>query len=243
MKKNKFKKAFTLIEILVATAIFAMMMVIVVGTFSWTANYNGKLHETRRVAQNGRLVASDVVTNVRLANGTVNISASAKIGEITLFFCPSAALTSCKIVGNDKPIRYKSPWDAGDLVPTAFQSNAILILQKDQNKAVFYRTDLASGSTVNYRLTKQEKSFTDWDGTLTLATIFSPSGSVADGLNETTVSEAVYFGGYGPDKTSRLEQPFVEFYLLSQTLDYNKTSVNLRSKFILKTSAESRDYN
>lgn len=238
MKNRRFKIGFTLIEILVAAAIFAMMMVIVVGTFSWAANYNSKLHEVRRVSQNGRAAGSDIETNIRLANG-----APSNFGEIMLYYCSSPALTSCKVVGSAAPIRYKDPWDPSNLAPTAFQSNALLIFQKDQNKAIFYRTDLVSGSKVNFRLTKQEIDFTDWSGTFALNTAFKGSTDVADGFNDADVSVAVYFGGYGPDKTSRYEQPFVEFYLLSQTLDYDKSSVNLRSKFILKTSAESRDYN
>lgn len=240
------KPAFTLIELLIASTIFAMIMVIVVGTFSWAAGYNNKLKETRKVAQNGRMIMSEISTEVRLANGsisyhTVIANPPAVIGEVILLTC-GTSLESCALVANSSSIRYKgSLYDAITEFNPAL-SNAILILKKDQNKAILYRTIL---SGTNYNFTKQEIEI-DWDATLTLSSQFS-SGST---LNDSSVSTRVYFGGYGPTgtdlsalNTNKKQQPFVEFYLIGKSADYNNLRSNNRSKFEAKTLVETRYYN
>ncbi|MCX6811993.1 MAG: type II secretion system protein, partial [Candidatus Berkelbacteria bacterium] len=211
MKKLHNKKGFTLLEILIASAIFVGIMIITVGTFSWAAGYNNRLHETRRVAQNGRTILSEISTQARLANGSINFNASNNLmDEIILLSCPGMSLSGCSPKGNIVPERY-SINSTGLLETGSFIANAVIILQKDQKQAILYQT---TGSGESFNVIKKVKSITDWGIVLTPGDFNSIQ---TQNLNESGVSAAAYFGGYGPVRASKTQQPYVEFYLFSQT--------------------------
>lgn len=253
MKHNRQKSAaFTLIELLIASTIFAMIMVIVVGTFSWAAGYNSRLKETRKVAQNGRMIMSEISTQVRLANGKVKYRQSSStsavyIGEVVLLNCSSNSLSTCDLVGYNEPKRYKINPDIIE-DPVSSVSNAVLILQKDQNKAIFYRT-LQSGSGLNFNFVKKEIKILDWSGVLTLTDFGNLSA--ANAINDTSVTTKIYFGGYGPASdidfldlsTNKIQQPFVEFYLIGKSANYDSLRPTNRAKFEVKSLVETRYYN
>jgi hypothetical protein len=115
-------------------------------------------------------------------------------------------------------------------------SNAVLILQKSDNKAILYRSALVSGT--NYKFTRTE---TAWSATLALSN-FSNNVIPMQPLNN-SMSTNVWFGGYGPNKIARTQQPFCEIYLIGETYNYASQQSTARAKFHLRTMIESRDYN
>ena len=155
-------------------------------------------------------------------------------------------MSSCQLVRNinrpDKPVRYKISNFDTIAEPSSFVSNAILILQKDQNKAIFYRT-LQSG--LNFNFFKQEIAVSDWSRVLSLTDFNN-----IQPINDTSVSIKIYFGGYGPVRSSQTlinsdkkQQPFVEFYLIGKSADYDSLRPNNRAKFETKSLIETRYYN
>lgn len=238
MKKRLTKSdGFTLIEILIATAIFAMVMIIVIATFTWAAGYNNRLKEMRRVSQEVRLAMDDLTKNVRLANGSGKWG-STNIGEITLFNCSGSLTSTCTLVAQGSAVRYKSDLTSADPSADTPVSNALLVLQQNNNKAILYRQILVS--TGNYKLNKAEQNISSWPASIDLSTI----NTLAQSLNpEDKTSMQVWFGGFGPNKTSRTQQPYAEIYLIGKTYNYDTVAPNMRSKFHLRTMVESRDYN
>jgi len=246
------RKGFSLIELLIASSIFAIIMVIVVSTFSWAAGYNNKLKETRKTAQNGRMIMSEISTQVRLANGSVKYYISSPttsvMGEVVLLNCTGSLLTSCSPVGTAQPARYNSDTITEAGFDSVSLPNAVLILKKDldKNNAILYRS-VASGT--NYNFTKQEATINDFADIL--ATLTSPFSSVAPQiLNDPSISARVFFGGYGPTGAdlsglyaNKKQQPFVEFYLVSKSANYDTLMPNNRSKFEAKSLVETRYYN
>lgn len=242
-KKPSKSEAFTLIEILIATAIFATVMIIVVATFTWAVGYNSRLRETRRVGQEARGAMGQLTRDIRLANGSGKVtigSTTTDIGEITLFLCGTTSNSSCVPVFQDVAGRYKNDLTATtDPSGTPILSDAVLILKQNTNEAVLYRSIKTSGN--NYKLTMTVKTDITNFNNLNISTSF-PSSAITN-LQPDGMSMQVYFGGYCGTKLSRKQQPYAEIYMIGQTYDYDKLQPNARSKFHLRTTIESRDYN
>lgn len=260
MKINSKQKGFTLIEILVATAIFATVMVIVVGTFSWVAGYNNRLKETRRVGQEVRNVMDQLTRDIRLANGSGNVKIGVTnypIGEITLMLCGQTALSAnstCKPVLQSSAQRYSTDL-ATTTDPTSMAtpvSDALLLLKKDSNppQVILYRSVVVDSRNRKLTMSVYENNNIDFnaldltrDFPATSATALHPI-SESNAIINNPMSIQVYFGGYGATKgQSRVQQPYAEIYMIGKTYNYDIVQPNMRSKFHLRTMIESRDYN
>lgn len=252
MKRNFKQKGFTLIEILVATAIFATVMIIVVATFSWTAGYNNRLKETRRVGQEVRNSMDQLTRDIRMANGSgsvTNGSTSYPVGELTFLLCSqatSSANSTCKPVLQSVASRYKADLatttDPSGLNPI---SDAILVLRKDSDppQAILYRSIIVDSR--NRKFTMATKNNPDF-GAINLSTDFpntSMSAMHPISSDNNPMSMQVYFGGYGAVKSPRLQQPYAEIYIIGKTYNYDIVQPNMRSAFHLRTMVETRDYN
>jgi len=156
MKNHEKNRGFTLIEILIATAIFAMIMVITVSTFSWAAAYNGKLKEMRLTSRNGMKIAEDISSEIRLANGSPLGSKygsdwyknyterDIRSGEIVLMNCTKISRRDCGLHSNLDAIKLSDSMKAPVNVSDA-NANALLIFQRSKKRMVLYqsvKTDL-----------------------------------------------------------------------------------------------------
>ena len=151
IKKNKTSKGFTLIEIVIATAMFAMIMVITASTFSWAVAYNGKLKQMRLTSINGMKVAEDVSSEIRLANGSpLNTSINGnwyqnsqngdfRLGEIVLMRCDNilmANLANCSLHSSPDIEKLSGSMKIPVYLADA-NSNALLIFQRSKKRMVF----------------------------------------------------------------------------------------------------------
>jgi len=238
---EKQKKGFTLIELLIATSIFAIVMVLALGTFSWAASYNTKLKEIRNVTNDGKYIISEIAKDVRLANGSANGGAE---GEVSFVKCKSNAdsTISCdKVAYNIETI--EQPKDDED--PTGDYDydhatcrdadcwNGLYILQKNQGKAIIYFRE-SDGN--NYNLKKASLD-------LPVATLSSLPAGIFSSINqENRVSVKVDFYGKSGGK-SRKFQPFFSIEVNSRSWNFDQLESRSRFEFQFETEVETRDYN
>jgi len=74
MKCNFKQKGFTLIEILVATTIFALVMVITTGVVSRSSAFNSKLRVQRQIQEEILRIADMITRDIRSANASGKIN-------------------------------------------------------------------------------------------------------------------------------------------------------------------------
>ena len=264
IRKNKISEGFTLIEILIATAIFAMIMVITAATFSWAVAYNGKLREMRATSRSGMLIAEDISSETRLANGSIANSrygpnwyknytgSDIRSGEIVLLNCSDLILINCVL---HPPLDSDNLSDSMKDPVTILNDpgvNAVLIFNRAQKRISFYLSLKDSGppyktgatsadDLYNFSVYKRVAGFTDWPAD------YDPPNTVEwtepDKLNTDDVSVEIDFGGFGPVSMHRDQQPYLEFMLTAKTLDYEIFQPNARDNFEIKTLVETREYN
>lgn len=244
---KKQKNGFTLIELLIATSIFAIVMVLALGTFSWAASYNTKLKEIRNVTNDGKFIISEIAKDVRLANGSKDLGAE---GEVSFVNCTNGALDTVNCIkkpyslstveeNNDdldddgtynydhKTCRPANSADSNDCW------NGIYILQENQNKAIIYYTE-KDGK--NYNLKKA-------DNLGISSGIANLNTSDFKILNkDLKVSVKVDFYGKGGGK-SRKFQPFFNIEVNSRSWNFDQLESRSRYDFQFDTEVETRDYN
>ena len=248
------KKAFTLIELLIAATIFMIVMAMVASIMSWSSNYIGKLREMRNALTDGNKIAEMISSDLRLANGEAQINdnrttPSEKIGEFVLLQCNNNSRTDCLArdgfvyAGSDEHGIITALNDT-DSATTYDASNLsdILIVQKDRNKYIRYHSEYSGSGgtgTENYNIFRSES---------TLPAIIDLSSAPAGGwkkLNNNTSVKAV-FNGFVNNKAAgnpRRLQPYIRFALKAQSINYSQVLAPQRSTMILRSLIASRDYN
>lgn len=256
------RRAFTLLELMIASAIFVVVMVLTTGIFSIASSYNGKLREMRTLSLTGKSVMEQLSTDVRLANGSVaelrdNTThiVFTTIGEITLFICQNDLSDNCWNGLNTQVSNTRNTnrvhetnnaldeWMEQGLATKL--NNSLVILQKNKLKVIFYRFAFKQDQGVNWVLTRYEKTYSVWPDSIVLNDIEINGIKTFDNRDANPKYDIfLSFQGYGPKKDStRLMQPYVEAALRARTLNYDTLPVNARASFDLKTSIETRDYN
>lgn len=225
------KKGFTLIEILIASVIFAMIMIMATGVFSLTSSYNSKIHETRAVLDDARSTASSISDDVRLANGETKV----KIGTTAPTIVKDLFLISTK---PDTGI----PQSFGPEIVTdsPYGSNAYYglgIVQRSKNKIILYRPRFTNS---NYQFYREEVILTDaaWDAGIVINGSPDPNYK----LNSDGISMEVRLEGYTKIQ-DRTQQPYIKFKILAATEYFDTSPVTYRSKIEIQSTVESRDYN
>jgi len=232
------KKAFTLIEILIASTIFAVIMLIVTSTFSWASLYNVRISESRDTSLNARKISEMISKDLRMANGSISVKSSAtksdEVGEFSIYTCQNP--NNCSL--NEDIITTQ---DLDDLDKNDNYRNALLILQKDQQKAIFYRE-----VKDEFFLTRQEINLPETTSEININQEFKyKSTDLSQVINSKNIDVIAKFAGYTPTAKSdkRKAQPFVKMKLIFQTDNYDTQPPMYRSKMEINTSVTSRSYN
>ena len=76
--RRRQKKAFTLIEILISSAIFAVTLIIATAVFTNTIGSRSKVQVLRDTTQTARIIMEDMATSIRMANGFYDPDSGAK---------------------------------------------------------------------------------------------------------------------------------------------------------------------
>ena len=224
-----------MIEILISSAIFAVIMVMATAIFSMTSSYNSKIREIRTVTEDARSAASSISDDVRLANGEVNVTIGAN---------------PAKLMKDIFLIRVTSSGEARFLAPEIVTSSlpveniygstnyyGLGVIQKNSNKVILYRPRFVND---NYQLYREEFAISEssWNTGLIVNAV---PGAISK-VNSDRTSIEVRFSGYGVKVDKKL-QPYIRFQILAQTENFNSLQPTNRFKLEIKSTVESRDYN
>ena len=224
---------FTLLEVLIASSIFAMIMILVVGVIAQTSSYQSKINSMRSVSEETRRLADQITRDVRAANGLVTVkTSSVDAGKtykngIAFFDCDTTTLVCTK---KYEAIPYANYLATGSPVV----ANTLVLVSGGQYQIYWSYIKTGGAKKIYY--------FTGSGTTLTLFGVGGILTGRADtqviSSNETTVNLA----GYGPaDTPAIVRQPFVEFYLKSQTP--SSTPVELQYESEIRSMVAGRGYN
>jgi len=244
MKNNlNIQSGFTLIEILIATAIFSLLMVITSGIVAESSGYQAKIKALRSVSMETRKIADFISSEVRSANGSGTINYTNISGAESITYSSSLAIFSCDINYCD-PVHLK---DADILAPgfakadrTNLNGNTLITFVKENG--------VTSAHILVYKSTDEGKLyFEKVGGEVNLNSIVSlmTESDVYSGKDETDgmgVGVAVNFGGFAPAKSDTHQRhSYVTFLASAKTRGYDtlasaqRATASIRSMVVLRS--------
>jgi len=247
-------KAFTLLEILIATAIFATAMVLAGGVVAQTVRYQNKINYVRLVANESQRLSDLLSGDIKLANASGKVKARlAGIGYDTYDYKNGLALFDCdaecfsvhfrnNATPDDNPSAYS------DSNTNGYKANTLVIFYTNRdtnstNHKIYYfnRTDNKIYIYSNTGDTVQLS--TAGSGDLDSNNITSsPKTSL---ISSADTSGTIKFGGFAPeDSSTYYYQPYILFDIYVETLDYGTTAeASVKAKTEIRTSVTGRSYN
>lgn len=258
----KKRSAFTLLEILIATTIFSIVMIMTSGIIAESSSYKEKIATTRDVSIIARRLADQISRDMHatVVPGNVNYGlGQAEPGNVSMSFKKGIALFYCSAASGCTPKHFTAnSINEGENVvgigqdSTDLQANVFILFTKsddptlnlvrvygstDVNDGVVYYREvtipIASALDIN---TLYFRSFDDDD--------IIAGESPSDGGIETGVR--ISFGGYGPDTNSYDKilriQPYVNFIIESKTRGYDNLGPKERALSRIRSMVTVRNY-
>lgn len=223
------KSAFTLIEILIASAIFATIMVMTAGIISQSSTYQEKIKAMRETADDTRKLADAITGNVRSAKGetTVRFENNDYSSGVIMLFCDTKV---CKAVNNTTA----ESGAANTLVTFSKDSYKVIYAFGDPNvNARVYALSSAAGATPAVSI----------PGLLNNAAGFVSTMTAADKLTTRSgYASSLVLNGFAPFDGKWNSQPYVKFTLVSKTPNYDSAPVTRRAIITLQSSVALRNY-
>ena len=219
------KKAFTLMEILISTAIFATVMVMAVGIFGQSSSYRGKITTMRAVSEDSKRLADMITRDIRTASVSVDVTAGNPTVKKT--FKGGVALLQC-----DTTCDFAYPYSYS---VEAFSglANMLIIVNKDS-----YIVYVQSGAFL-YRSSTQYTAPPSID----MLAAYNSTTAPANVISSSDLDTPVSFAGYAPDSTSViLQQPYIQFDIISKTKNYDTLAPNARAQMEIRSSVTARSF-
>ncbi|MFA7253416.1 MAG: prepilin-type N-terminal cleavage/methylation domain-containing protein [Patescibacteria group bacterium] len=269
MKKNQNMKAFTLLEVLIATAIFASVMVIVSIVVMQSSNISMKLKAERDVNEESSRIGDILSRDIKSARNAVNITID-NICDITTGVCDASpktfeyksGLALFSMTADEKIYKsYSSAPESYDhfIAPTnfsAFEKSLLVIsgnqLQGETLNSIFIvylaKKDImdVSGQT-EYSNGKLYRTVIPADSSYSINisqfSNFEKDENLVSGNDESSI---ISFYGYAPGEGSCLEQswckqqPYIGFLLQIDTIEQSQYR---KATAILRSLITVRNYN
>jgi prepilin-type N-terminal cleavage/methylation domain-containing protein len=261
------KKAFTLLEILIATTLFSVIMIMTTGIIGQSAGFRSKLQVMREASSASRKLADQITRDVREAHysgkvlygpGSNGTTEATYPRGIALFACSETSSFSCL------PKNYKIPpaADTGDLPsglassdqsnlvanvlllfgynPTSTYKSVKIYVQKYDG--TFFLQAISNGDTINVnKVFYGDAGYRYW-ATTDDYLISGKSGTKTIGNNIKTVLK---FGGFGPQDGQATARPWPDPYVVLGIRATNLTTTTAPSEkasTTLRTLIAPRDY-
>lgn len=247
-------------EVLIASSIFAVIMVMTTGVLAQASNYQTKIKAIRESSEESKRLADLITRNVREASYPARVQlckTAACTGADTSTLDFKNGIVIIKGVGVDAAtglwgVFVNNTTPSSEYAQRNYGTQGqILITTNKDNYKVYFSSQVAP---VNYyAVYYKEFPRTNASGeliTLTSVNIGSvrgPEASFATG-NLITDREKLhintFFSGFAPDDGATVnQQPYVQFYLISKTRNYDALPVNSRARSEIRSSVTGRGFN
>ena len=237
-KSNKITKGFTLIEILIASSIFAIALVFTTATISQGGSFYSKLKAQKSTSEDTRKIADMLSRDIRAANTGFSYTFNPANPSDVTEYSYGLALLSCRPLCTST----YNPSAPSVMITNDFNinSNALVVGVKSDNIIsynVYYSkysqyTPVFTGPTGIYF-----KSFSSLPTLDQIANITTSSNLLSDAKNDAAVS----FAGFTPGWSVKA-QPFVKFRIESKTKNFDNLPVPQRSYNIIESMVVTRNY-
>lgn len=241
MKNNFKQKGFTLLEILIASGIFAAMMVMVTATIAQSSTYQTKLKAMRETSEETRRLADMITRDIRSASQSTTYT----IVSVPFTFKNGLAFLKWDIDG-----AWHSRYNA---VPSASASDAnVLIIATKDSFIVYGSGKNSSGQDVICYGKISSSNLPSYGGGKdafisdvgscygTYGASNHPEFVIAGGADRNVT---INFGGFLPDDASiaNPQQPYVKFKITAATPDQSDKNSSYTTE--IDSTVAGRSYN
>lgn len=244
-KKDIYRKAraFTLMEVLIAASIFAIVMVITTGVLGQSSSFRTQIKASRETSEDVKKISDMITRDVKKAK--YSIKANAKSNSLPFESNRGIMLAKLNLSISSIDgiiIRHSSsPFDeypTSDMIDSNYADVLVIADEKDYliyvnyNNNIYYKSiprlkedgDVVSIAKDHVSGVETETSFTK--------------------INNQNTAITLRMAGFAPENVgSNKSQPYVQFYLQSETKGYDSLSPRNRAKTEIRSSVTVRNYN
>lgn len=235
----KSMKGFTLIEVLIASAIFAMALIFTTATISQGGSFYSKLKAQRESSEDTRKIADLLTKDIRAANQEFSYIFDPETGVATDYKYGIAILSCRSLCTKDY-----NPSRPSVATSNEFEGkgNVLVAGIKKEDSTVLYKVYFS-------KYTQYTPSFSEAIGIYSKSFTVLPSldeiAAVPNDENNLISSDAndssLDLAGAAPGWDNKV-QPFVKFRIEAKTKNYNSLAAAQRADNIIESMATTRNY-
>jgi len=265
INKTKNRKAFTLLEVLIATGIFSMVMALTTGIVSFGAGYQSKIQVLRNVSFETQKIGDGLARDIRASEGTfkakinnIDTNEYEFINGLALLKCDPntdniADPWTCQFAYND----FSDPDLAGPVSvlddPKEYKANALIIFSKD--RFIIYLS-------LNNQILSKGYNLSDlgdyWDNDQKMLFINNPANPsecifqklallspVLSQVSDADLEDSLGLSGFIASKQNGILgtklQTYISYYVFSRTKDYDTLKPTDRAESYLRSTISTRN--
>lgn len=229
----KKSKGFTLLEVLIATSMFVIVLVITIGTVGFGAGFQGRINQQKRVTDETRKLSDMITRDVQAARGEISVGQGTDVYNFKSGLAEFACIESC-LLKNDRVAQADLSGDALNQ-----PANALVIASENSYKIYLSERNKDKTPAIYYNEIKR----TDVSNNVLYSNEIMSVRSEKYLISSSKVDTTIAFGGLcASDNISPRQQSFVQYYVLSQTKNYSDVAVQNRARAEIRSTATSRSY-
>ncbi len=273
IEKIQFKKAselsvlngFTLLEVLIATAIFAVVMVMTTGVLAQTTSYQTKTKNLRDVSEEAGRISDAISRDLKMASGSFTVYDTTTGGAAFHLFKSGVALV-------DADGKFLSTYTTPASIPTTdsfttYLASAVIINLESQKQIVIYESHAGApngvyANTYDKSWLRQYGWWTDPTatnpGVLRLVSSMPANGNIlanaafwnhqiSTGTGDNILDTSIGFAGFTATDASdaiagRRIQSYVTYFVHARTNNYDSLPPIYRGEAYLRSMITLRSY-
>lgn len=261
MEKNANRskmKGFTLLEVLIATVIFVIVMVITSGIISQSVDFQSKIKVTRDVTEEGSRLSDYLSRDLRSAGVPFKASLTSS-GATTIEFKNGVALLRCSAVSVCVFADNVTPTNISSDPINAYTANVVIISSKDSDgNHIFKFFYSPSGSGKVSYLTSSESALSAmtmyfyYNGVLHLQSSVGSANFLLDRVTALAANQIsgdkletrIGFSGYtNSDATgAKNYQSYITYYVYSRSKNFGSLRPAQRAETSIRSMITMRSY-